>query len=217
MIVAGKCPPERDELEAAHERGFEKVELYLEKDHLNNFHKSLQNVENAAVEVVSIHTPHVHLGDKAYFLLADRLAQELDAYLVFHSQYIHHTHIPELEALSIESDYGYENNPGAAQTYLQNSIIAEGYDMVLDTAHFYLGDHTAEDMKEFLEDNVDQINLIHLCDSSNAKDGLRFGEGVMDMKRVCQAIADSTFDGILVLEVMPRHQKDALEKWRNYK
>jgi len=88
--------------------------------------------------VVSIHTPHVHLDDKGYMVLADKLAQEVDAYLVFHSQYMHHTHIPDLEKLEIESNYGYENNPGVSKTFLENAIIKQGHELVLDTAHFTL-------------------------------------------------------------------------------
>lgn len=216
MIITGKCLPEKEELKAARERGFENVELYLEKKHLNNLQETLRTLEKSDVEVVSIHTPHVHLDNKGYMLLADQLAQELDAYLVFHSQYMHHTHIPNLEKLEIESEYGYENNPGVSTTFLENAIIDSGYEMVLDTAHFYLGDHTPEETKKFLEQNVDQISLIHLCDSSNTKDGLAFGEGVMDMEKICQIIDESDFDGILVFEVMPEHQKEALQKWKKY-
>lgn len=216
MILAGKCPPEEEELKETKRKGFENVELYLEKKHLDNFQESLEIVEDSELEVVSIHTPHVHLEDKGYLVLADKLAQDLGAYLVFHSQYLHHTHIPELENLDIGSEYGYENNPGASQTFLQNAILDEDHDMVLDTAHFYLGDHTPDDMKSFLKHNIAQISLIHLCDSSNTKDGLGFGEGVMEMEKICQLIDNSGFDGILILEVMPEHQEDALEKWRNY-
>jgi len=216
MIIAGKCPPEEEELEESEERGFEKVELYLEKKHLNNLQETLRTLEDSNVEVVSVHTPHVHLNDKGYIILADQLAKELGAYLVFHSQYMHHTHIPNLERLEIKSEYGYENNPGASKVFLENSIINQGHDMVLDTAHFYLGDHTLDNLKKFLEHNIENINLIHLCDSSDSRDGLSFGKGVMNMEKVCQAIDDSAFDGILVLEVMPEYQEDALQKWRAY-
>lgn len=216
MIVAGKCPPEKEELEAAAERGFDSVELYLEKDHLEMFEKSLREAENADVEVVSIHTPHVHLENHGYIVLADQLAQELDAYLVLHSQYFHHTHIPKLEQLEINSDYGYENNPGVAQTFLENGIIRKDHELVLDTAHFYLGDHNYTDLDSFLRRHLEQINVIHLCDSSGSQDGLAFGEGEMEMQETCQVICDSGFNGILVLEVMPEDQRDALEKWKSY-
>lgn len=216
MIVAGKRPPEEEELRDAREDGFENVELYLEKKHLNNLQETLNTVENSDVEVVSIHTPHVHLDNKGYMVLADQLAQKLGAYLVFHSQYLHHTHIPELEKLDIESDYGYENNPGVSKVFLENAIIDQGHDMVLDTAHFYLGDHTSKDLKNFLDHNVESINVIHLCDSSSVKDGLGFGEGTMDMEEVCHVIDNSAFDGTLVLEVMPDRQEEALRKWKSY-
>jgi sugar phosphate isomerase/epimerase len=216
MIVAGKCPPEPDKLKSAKERGFDKIEVYLQKKHLDKFQETSRALEESDVEVVSIHTPHVHLDNKGYMVLADQLAQQFGAYLVFHSQYMHHTHIPELEKLEIESDYGYENNPGAAKTFIQNAILDKNHEMVLDTAHFYLGDHTPEDMEKFLKKNIEQINLVHLCDSSEVKDGLGFGEGKMQIERICQIINQSDFDGIVVLEVMPDQQKEAFEKWKKF-
>lgn len=216
MIVAGKCPPEPDRLEAAEQRGFKHVELYLEKKHLNSLEDSIRNVQESGVEAVSIHTPHVHLENRGYFILADQMARELDAYLVFHSQYFHHTHIGQLEKLNIRSEYGYENNPGASETYIQKAIIDKGYELVLDTAHFFLGDHSPEDLGNFLDKNLESIKLIHLCDSSWTQDGLAFGEGEMDMKTVSKTIAESGFDGILVLEVMPEDQEAARQKWERY-
>ena len=216
MIIAGKCPPEEEEIKQTIERGFDKVELYLEKHHLDQFQKTVRVLEESEVEVVSIHTPHVNLDDKGYIVLADQLAQRMGAYLVFHSQYMHHTHIPKLEELEIQSDYGYENNPGVSSTFLEKSILDRGHEMVLDTAHFYLGDHSPEDMGNFLTENMDNVSVIHLCDSSDTKDGLGFGQGVMEMEKICQVIDQSGFNGILVLEVMPEHQKDAFEKWEKY-
>lgn len=216
MIVAGKCPPEPEELEKAEERGFSKVELYIEKSHLENIEKTKRSIDESKVEVVSVHTPHVSLSEEGYLLLADQLASYLDAYLVFHSQFLHHTHIPELEKLEIDAEYGYENNPGVSKVYLEKAIIDRGLEMVLDTAHFFLGDHSPEDLKEFLDSYKDQISVIHLCDSSWTTDGLPFGEGDMDMQTTCQIISESGFDGILVLEVMPPEQGEALEKWNRY-
>jgi len=216
MIVAGKCPPEKEELRYAAERGFEHVELYLEKKHLDQIEETVENVKKSDVEAVSVHTPHVSLDNRGYLKLADYLASELNAYLVFHSQFLHHTHIPELEKLNIKSSYGYENNPGVSKTFLEKGIVEQGHELVLDTAHFFLGDHSSEDFRSFLETNIECIELIHLCDSSWTKDGLPFGEGDMDMERFCQDIDNSGFDGILVFEVMPDHQEDAFEKWKNY-
>lgn len=217
MIIAGKCPPEPDELEAASERGFENVELYLEKQHLDSFEDSVEAVRAAEVEVVSIHTPHVTMNEKEYFRKTGKLASELDAFLVFHSQYLHHVHIPELEKLDIEPDYGYENNPGSSVRLLESMILEPGHDMVLDTAHLYMAtEDYIRKTEDFLQEYGEQIPLIHLCDSTRRKDGLAFGAGDMDMERMCETIDGSGFDGILVLEVMPEGQEDALEKWHEY-
>lgn len=216
MRIAGKCPPEPDELESAHDRGFRYVELYLEKNHLQDIDRTAEIVDNSPVEVVSIHTPHVTLQESDYFLKADRLAQRLDAFLVFHSQYMHHVHIPQIEKLDLESDYGYENQPGASQRIIESTVIGEGHDLVLDTAHFYMGEKDyPKRIKQLLEDPETSIPLMHLCDSTRTEDGLAFGDGEMEMERLCQII-DEEFDGILVLEVMPDYQEDALEKWRRY-
>lgn len=219
MEVAGKCPPETEELEKAYERGFNKVELYTQKKHFENIDETIEKVKNSEVEVVSVHTPHVHIDDnKVYFWMADYLCRQLDAFLVFHSQYIHHTHIPQLEELDIQSQYGYENNPGNSSLHLEENILKQGYDMVLDTAHLYMGEKNyVEKTEHFLNEYSSQINLVHLCDSTRTEDGLGFGKGEMDMEKLSRKITESKFDGILVLEVMPEHQKEAKEKFEKYK
>jgi len=218
MEVVGKCPPEVEELKRSRERGFDKVELYTQKKHLDKMDETLENIRESEVEVVSVHTPHVHIDDdKAYFWLADYLCNELDAYLVFHSQYIHHTHIPMLEELDIKSDYGYENNPGCSLRHVEENILKQGHDMVLDTAHFYMAEEDyVQEIGYVLDEYSGQINLIHLCDSTLQEDGLGFEKGSMDMEKVSQVINDSDFDGILVLEVMPENQEEARHKFEGY-
>ena len=178
----------------------------------------METVRNSEVEVVSVHTPHVHIDDdKAYFWLADYLCSKLDAYLVFHSQYIHHTHIPLLEELDIKSDYGYENNPGCSLRHVEENILKKGHEMILDTAHFYMAEEDyIQKIKYILDEYSSQINLIHLCDSTLEEDGLAFEKGSMDMEKTSQVIDESDFDGILVLEVMPANQEEAREKLENY-
>ena len=218
MEIVGKCSPEAEELEKAEERGLEKVELYTQKKHFDNIDETLEKVKNSDIEVVSVHTPHVHIDDdKAYFWLADYFCSKLDAYLVFHSQYIHHTHIPKLEELDTRSEYGYENNPGCSIRHVEENILKEGHEMVLDTAHLYMAEKNyIEEIERILEQYGDQINLIHLCDSTKEEDGLAFEKGEMDMRKTAQAIDNSDFNGTLVLEVMPKDQKEAREKLENY-
>lgn len=217
MINAGKCPPEPEELKAAKERGFNYVELYLGESHVNDLRDSIRAVEESEVEVVSIHTPHSNLEEKEDFEKAGEMAEELDAFLVFHSQYVHHVHIPRLEKLEIDCDYGYENNPGVSKRLLEALILENGHELVLDTAHFFMAEENyLQETEELLESYGEHIPVIHLCDSSRQKDGLPFGEGEMDMESMCRVIDESDFDGILVLEVMPDHQEDALARWNEY-
>lgn len=213
MEIVGKCPPEREELEKMEDRGFEKIELYTERKHFDNIEGALETVRDSDLEVVSVHTPHVHIDDdKTYFWLADYFCKKLDAYLVFHSQYLHHTHIPKIEEMSINSNYGYENNPGISRSYLENCILKEGHEMVLDTAHLFMGEEGFyEEIEYILDSYVDQIDLIHLCDSTKTEDGLAFGDGEIDIHRTAEIIEKSEFEGLLVLEVMPRDQEEALD------
>ena len=53
MIVAGKCPPESEELREVYDRGFDYTELYLEKKHLEDLEDTLETVRDADIEVVS--------------------------------------------------------------------------------------------------------------------------------------------------------------------
>lgn len=217
MIIAGKCPPEKEELEAAKNRGFENVELYLERKHIDNYHESLRNCRNTDVNIVSVHTPHAYPDEDGYFEGAGHLAKELDAKLVFHSKYVHHYNIPDLEEMNIASEYGYENNPGVSVFALENLILGRGHKLVLDTAHLFIGEEDfVSALKHFVNHRASKIQVIHLCDSTYTQDGLGFGEGDIDMKKTSRIISKSKYDGILVLEVMPEHQKDALEKFTEW-
>ncbi|MFP4038844.1 MAG: sugar phosphate isomerase/epimerase family protein [Candidatus Nanohaloarchaea archaeon] len=214
MNVAGKCPPEPEELHEAEEKGFNNVELYLEKKHVNRLEKTLKACRRSNLNVVSVHTPHVTPEEEEYLEKAGELAEELEAYLVIHSQCFHHVHIPELEKLSIQDRYGYENNPGISVYHLEKTILEKDHDLVLDTAHLYMSG-MIEELPRILREWSNQIKVIHLCDSTDLEDGLAFGAGDMEMEKIIQGIKASEFDGIVVLEVMPEHQEEALEIWRN--
>lgn len=217
MIVAGKCPPEKEELEQAKNFGFENVELYMERQHIDDFEGSVENCRKAEVNIVSIHTPHVPADESEYFERTAEMAEELDAKMVFHSKYIHHINIPQLEELDIDTEYGYENNPGVSAYALENLILGRGHQMVLDTAHLYMAEKDFLDaLEHFTNHRDDRIKVIHVADSTKIKDGLGFGKGEMNMEQTCKMIADSNYDGIVVLEVMPEYQEEALEKWRKW-
>ncbi len=215
-MVAGKCPPEEDELSEAEERGFDKLELYLETKHLDSFNKTLDNVKESGIDVVSVHTPHVPPFEHDYIKKADRLAKKLDAYLVFHTKYMQHTGIPKTEEIDIESEYGYENNPGNSVRHLEAMILEKGHNLVLDVAHLFMAEEDYIERTEYLLENYpSQIQVIHLCDSSLNLDGLEFGKGEMGMRKISETVYNK-FSGSVVLEVMPEEQEDALNKWKMY-
>lgn len=211
MNLVGKCPPDADSLAAAADRGFDAVELYLTVDTLDPA-DVVASVDSSPVDVVSVHTPHVRPEETAVLAETDELARRLDAYLVVHSQYAHHSHIPLFEEVGFESEYGYENNPGASPHYLRNAVLDPGHDLVLDTAHLYMATDSSLDVLEsLLTDYPRQIRIVHLNDATPLRDGLAFGAGELDLYRTTGILADR-FDGVVVLEVMPDVQRTALER-----
>lgn len=210
MRIAGKCYPTEEELIEAQKRGFEYVELHLDRHHIDKLDNSLTAVRESPVEVVSVHTPHVTPNEKSYFRGSDRLADELNATLVVHSQYLHHTHIDELEAISFQSKYAYENIPGASSFHLENAILNQGYDLVLDNAHLYIAEpdyHSS--FKNLLKNYSKQIPIVHLNDGTVLRDGMAFGHGDVDVRATFVSLLKE-FDGTVVLEVMPEYQRKAL-------
>lgn len=211
MLIAGKSPPEPDALAAAADRGFEVVELYLEKDHLESVEKCAAHVEASDVGAVSVHTPHVSLAEREYLHRTDRLAVALDAYVVFHSCYLNHVDTPELEELDLSAAYGYENKTGVSVRHLRHMILEPGHDLVLDVAHLFMAEADyLTGIEYLLTEYGDRIGLLHLCDSTPIQDGLKFGTGDIDIRAISRLI-DRHFDGTVVLEVMPADQRAALE------
>jgi sugar phosphate isomerase/epimerase len=149
-------------------------------------------------------------------LKADRLAEKLGAYLVFHSQYLHHIHIPDLEDLPIKSPHGFENNPGISIHQLEKTVLDRTNELGQDTAHLYVATENFQNYLDKLLKHAENIEVIHLCDSTSMKDGLAFGKGSIDMRETVRKIKDSDFNGKVVLEVMPKDQEEALEKWKDF-
>jgi sugar phosphate isomerase/epimerase len=211
MLVAGKCPPEPDALRAAADRGFDAVELYLRTDHLDEMDDALAAVDNAPVEVASVHTPHCALSETAYFRAADELAVALDAYLVVHSVHVNLSRLSTIEELDLESPHGYENHAGTSPRYLESAILHRGCDLVVDTAHLFMADSACRaELARLLDEYGSQIRLVHLNDATRYEDGLPFGDGEVDMRGVTRLLK-RRFDGIVVLEVMPADQREALD------
>ena len=211
MLIAGKCPPEPDALAAVADRGFEVVELYLEKDHLESVVECAAAVEASAVEAVSVHTPHVPLAEAEYLHRTDRLAVALDAFLVLHSGHLNHVDTPELETLDLTATYGYENKTGVSVRHLRHMILEPGHSLALDVAHLFMAETDYLTAIEYLlTEYGDRIGPVHLCDSTPVQDGLAFGAGEIDIGAVCRLVGRH-FDGTVVLEVMPDDQRAALE------
>ena len=216
MIVAGKCPATADELRAASERGFDAVELHLTTDDLDAAEETAAMCRDAPVEIVSAHTPHVDRDELGYVQRTNDLCERLDATLVVHSTKIPLSNVGSLlDRTDITVPHGFENSTGHSLHFLRNVLLDEGRPLVLDTAHLY----TAEEaycsiLEDLLAEHGDSIPVVHCCDGTKIADGLAFGTGTMDMERVIVDLQQN-YDGIVVLEVMPDEQADALEMWRD--
>jgi len=216
ITIAGKAPPEPDELDRAIARGFDAIELYLERSHLEDVDATIGLLEAVAVEVVSVHTPHVPIDEPEWLHRSDRLADALGAYLVVHSNRIVHTFTPELEALDFRSEHGYEHNPGISERHIRSTVLDRDHELVLDTAHLYMAERDYRSVTEgLLREFGDQLRVVHLCDSRLRNDGLGFGDGSMDMRTLSELLGQY-FEGTLVLEVMPDRQREARERLRSY-
>ncbi len=211
MRIVGKCPPTEAELRAASERGFDAVELHLTTENLDAVDETVAVCRDAPVEIASVHTPHVSRDQVEYIQQTNDLCERLDATLVIHSIKIPLSNIDYiLDEVDITVPYGFENSTGHSAYFLQNTLFEEGHPLVLDTAHFYTAEADFFPLLEtLLTEHDDEIPVVHCCDGTKTTDGLEFGTGTMAMERLI-SLLDDYYDGIVVLEVMPHEQADAL-------
>lgn len=217
MRVLGKCPPTSRELSEAAQHGFEQIELYLEQHHLDNFDAILERCLAAAVTIDAVHTPIATLSESEYIQQANDLADELEAFLVIHSNYIPLYRTSEIyERVDFTVDHGFENMNGDSIHHIENVLFEDDRNLVLDTAHLYTAEESYVTAIEWLlTERSDLTPHIHFCDSTKLRDGLPFGDGEMDMAAIGRLIKQH-FDGRLVLEVMPQHQQAALDAFDAY-
>lgn len=214
MQVAGKCRPTRETLAAAAKRGFDAVELYVTPALLETGIATLaETVRASPVAVCSVHTPHVLPSEHGPLRAADRLARALDAYLVVHTQYANMTHTEELAAAGFEAPHGYENQAGASVRHVETQVLEPGHELVLDTAHLFMAhaDYLSR-FEALLAAYGERIGVVHLTDSTAETDGVPFGEGELAMEALSRALKER-YDGVVVLEVMPHAQADALARF----
>ena len=217
LLVAGKRSPDPDALADAAADGFERVELYLERGHLDAFDETLSACRRAAVDVASVHTPHVAPDEAAYFQRANDLADALDAVLVVHSTRTNLVAIPEiLDVTDFSAPFGFENSTGHSEFHVRNAILDAGHDLVVDTAHLYTAEREYLDsLERLLDDHRDRIPVVHCCDGMRVEDGLAFGEGTMDVDAVVSTLRERLDDALVVLEVPTDRQAAALDRYES--
>ncbi len=214
--VAGKALPTAESLSEAASRGFDRVELHCPASTLADVPATAATVRDSAVTVPSVHTPHVTLDDLSPVEAAADLARAVDATLVVHSQFLQHTHVPRLEALALGGAVAFENNPGASVRHLEATILDPGHDLVVDTAHLFMAhDDYVDRLAALLDRAGDRVPVVHLADASSRRDGLPFGDGAVDLPALGRLLK-RRYEGTVVLEVMPDHQRAALERFRAF-
>jgi len=209
--LTGKCRPEPERLAAAADRGFDAVELYLTREHLDEYAVTVEACRAAPVAVTSVHTPHVELSEPDYFRAADDLAVEFDAVLVVHSSHVRiDDHAALRERVAFTATHGFENSTVESLDDVRSGVLDAGQNLILDVAHLRqgVGDGSLDRIEELVVDHGDAIPLVHLCDGDDEVDGLPFGEGDMPVERLCRLLKEE-FDGLVVVEVMPDHQAAA--------
>jgi len=214
--VAGKALPTAASMADTVERGFERAELHCPARTLDDLDDTVATVRASSLAVASVHTPHVGSDDLELIADADRLARRLDTTLVVHTQYLQHTRLPAVEALGLASDRAYENNPGASVHHLETILLDAGHDLVVDSAHLYMAhEDYVERFADLLARYGDRIPVVHLTDGTLRDDGMPFGEGTVDLPAVGRVLKERHV-GTVVLEVMPDHQRAALERFREF-
>lgn len=210
--ILGKCPPIPKEFDNIEKAGFENVELYIKRKHLENFKETISAVKNTEINISSVHTPHCTIKENKYINKSIKLADDTDSYLVFHSNKIPTRRwIKWLKEKELGINYCIENNPGDSSYFIKNFIFKNNFDFGLDIAHIFMSEKDYVKVIDKMLSNYDEyVNLIHFCDSTIEEDGLPIKKGVMDIKSIADIISKK-FSGKLVLEVMPKHQREALK------
>jgi len=222
MKIAGKCKPEKHLLRELYNKGYENVELYLTKRMLHTRTDIITVCENAKINIVSVHTPHMNLDvdeSMKYFKQTDLIADTLDATLVLHSNpYSTFSLIDFYPPEKVESNkFAYENHPDVSSYFIENYQIERGNPLVLDTAHLHIAEESYMNfiekiLKKYTEK---EIPIIHLNDGTRTKDGLNLGEGEIKLEKIIQIIQKCNYNGYVVLEVPTKDRYDALNTVKN--
>lgn len=209
----GKREPERGPLKEVYLSGFHAIELYLERAHLDNFGEAVRACEGASVDVETVHTPHVEVGEMKYIQFANNLAAVLDAVLVVHSSSIPFEELDRVEReVEFTVEYAFENQTGYDKAYMGEMLFDEDRQLVLDIAHLYrtLGDAWFEEFEALIDEHIENIPVIHFCDSTADVDGVAIGAGEMELEPALRRLDGE--DVRVVLEV-PVDEQEAAYDW----
>lgn len=230
MNIGGKSAPTYGELDKIPDE-FDYIEVYTKRKHVEDeeaLKNSINTLKNSEYEPVSVHIPRIVKDEEImadwqkYLKNTDKMAEELDALMVFDSPYIPQTHYAGTENdFNPDSDFALEHQAGISCEAIRNNILDspntnEDYGFVFDTAHIFVA--TPSSYKEKTEEyaNHMQTELIHFNDAVPQQDGKPFSEGDMEAQEIYEIIAESDFDGSVILEFMPEDQEEALEKVKEW-
>ena len=219
LTLAGKCEPDKETIQELHSSGFDNFEMYLNTNILsNNTVSEIVTVcKSSPGSFVSVHTPHVDLSEnthQAYFRKTDKIADKLDAVLIIDSnptstRSIQSIYPPE-EVLSSKS--GYENDPGFGSFYLERNHLERDIPLVIDTAHLYMSEKNYLSFIEMaLQKYQSLIPAMHLAEGHRTQDGLPFGQGSVNLKRILELLVKYDYSNPITLETSQETQPDALK------
>jgi len=215
MDIIGKIILENKKIEQV-SKDFNVVEAGLEKNNLDNIEKALNMLRNSGLSIYAVHTPHITVDEIEYFKKAETVAKEFNALLVFHSNKLPITYYLKIIDILTYDKVSIETNPGISINAIENFILKKGKKFCLDIAHLYISSDTNfySDLKYLVDKYKNQINHIHISDSTKFEDNLPVGEGEIDFKKVMNIIRICNCKA--VIEVMSKYQKDGRDKILNY-
>lgn len=209
MNLLQKCPP--DELP---DMNATTMELYLEKEHISSFDRTLELCKQTSKDIEVVHTPHVSYDDIDYLSRTHKLAQQLDSMLLIHSSHIDIYDAIEYAESQNLNNVSFENHTQTTVDEIMDIIHNKEHELTLDIAHLYRNDidDFMNNLRSILS-TPENIRHIHLCDATKEQDHLNIMDGDIPMERVIPLIENVNVD-TMTIEVMPEKQTEAFMRYR---
>lgn len=215
--VIGKSAPILNQLRNAEDMDVDSIELYLTREHLDNYKKTVSNCTESSLDIECVHTPHIPLDERELLDKSVELAEDLESDLMcLHSGEITTTNMIKYgNELQTEVTTGAEMHQYTDIGLFINECKLNNIPIVLDIAHVFMAEASHNNYKnivnKILESNEYPVSLIHFNDGTFDNDGLPINEGEIDLEWTINQINEN-YTGYLTVEVPPENQKNDI-KW----